>query len=389
VPGDAATIQEGIDLAELGDHVVLADGTYTGFGNKELLITKGVTVRSASGDPGACIIDCQNSGRAVNFVGAPANATIQGLTITGGNEGEGGGILFDGSSGTVHGCRIIGNTATATGGGGVMVKNASDPLFSSSTFIQNSTSGIGVVGGGLYARTGSTSRIENCAFWQNSAYDFTAMYSIDNGTVTTVVNSIIWDHQWTKIQSVLGAVTNITYSDVEGGYAGTGNIDTNPIFADTDLRLAPISPCIDVGDNSGVTVATDYDGNDRVFDGGSGTADVDMGPFEYGSGTSVGVIEDLNPGGGSFKVLPAWPNPARADVHLAFSLDRRDHVSMVVFDLSGRMVATVVDRELAAGEHYFTWGGRDGSGRQTAAGFYLVRMRAGDEQRTLKILRVR
>jgi parallel beta-helix repeat protein len=329
----------------------------------------------------------------VNFVGAPLSATIQNITITGGRAGEGGGILFDGSSGTVHGCRIIDNTATATGGGGVMVKNSSNPLFSSSTLISNGTSGIGVSGGAFYVKGGSTLRIENCALWQNSAYDATAMYSAGNGTVTTVVNSIIWDHgpgtSGNEIQSPLGAVTSITYSDVEGGYGGTGNVDTNPIFMDTDLRLAPISPCIDAGSNAGVTVSTDYDDNDRIFDGdGGGNADVDMGPFEYGSGTSVGVIDDLIPSG-TLRLLPAWPNPTRAGVHLAFSLDRREHVTMVVFELRGRKVATVVDRELAEGDHYFTWDGRDELERRTPAGLYLVRMIAGEVQRTLKVMRVR
>jgi hypothetical protein len=392
VPGDASTIQAGIDLAGLGDHVVLADMTFTGGGNKGLVIDKDITVRSMNGDPNNCVIDCQGSGRAVTFSGVSTAATLQGIAITGGSEGEGGGVLFDNSSGTINGCKITGNTSTATGGGGVMIKNSSDPHLVNTTFISNSTSGIGVVGGALYVKGGSTPAVENCTFYQNSAYDATAMYSIDGGTVTTLVNCIVWSHgpgtSGVEIQSQSGAVTSITYSNIEGGFTGTGNINSNPIFADGDLRLASISPCVDVGDNESSTVSTDYDGNPRIFDGdGDITATVDMGPFEYGSSSSVGVLDE--PAAGGLRLLPAWPNPARADVHVAFSLATEGPVSLTVFDLAGRPVRTLVNRTLSEGTHLFTWDGHDAAGRKTAVGVYLLRLVAEGESRGQKILKVR
>jgi len=52
---------------------------------------------------------------------------------------------------------------------------------------------------------------------------------------------------------------------------------------DDDLHLQDTSPCIDKGNNSYVPagVTTDLDGNPRIVDGGSGTATVDMGAYEY------------------------------------------------------------------------------------------------------------
>lgn len=61
--GDAPTIAAAIDSVNSGDDVIeLADGTYTGDGNRDLTnMEKTIVIRSANGDPAACIIDCQGS----------------------------------------------------------------------------------------------------------------------------------------------------------------------------------------------------------------------------------------------------------------------------------------------------------------------------------------
>ena len=79
----------------------------------------------------------------------------------------------------------------------------------------------------------------------------------------------------------------VSYSDVEGGHEGDGNIDIDPLFVAAgsgDYRLQPDSPCIDIGLNDAVPtgVTTDLDGNPRIVDGNDddiGT--VDMGAYEY------------------------------------------------------------------------------------------------------------
>ena len=122
-------------------------------------------------------------------------------------------------------------------------------------------------------------------------------------------------------------------------------MNSNPIFADTYFRLAPISPCVDAGNNSAVTVPEDYDGTQRIFDGdGDMNPVVDMGAFEYGSGAVVGVPGESSPGAGIS--LRAWPNPARASTHISFELSRPGRARLDVFDLSGKSVLTLMDRDL-------------------------------------------
>ncbi len=60
--GDAPTIRAAIDSVSGGDFIELADGTYTGEGNRDLNNhEKSIFIRSASGNPAACIIDCEGS----------------------------------------------------------------------------------------------------------------------------------------------------------------------------------------------------------------------------------------------------------------------------------------------------------------------------------------
>jgi hypothetical protein len=106
-----------------------------------------------------------------------------------------------------------------------------------------------------------------------------------------MTNSILWGDSPGEIHNV-SATPAVTYSDIQGGYMGTGNINADPMFVDEangDLHLKPFSPCIDAGNNSAPALpTTDIDGDDRkidaptVADTGNGTPPiVDMGADEF------------------------------------------------------------------------------------------------------------
>jgi hypothetical protein len=110
----------------------------------------------------------------------------------------------------------------------------------------------------------------------------------------------LWGDSPSEIYNSSASPT-ITYSAIQGGFPGTGNITVNPLFVDAangDLHLKPFSPCIDAGNNSASALPTsDIDGNDRriddsgVIDSGNGDAPfVDMGADEFNGTSQAGDI---------------------------------------------------------------------------------------------------
>ncbi len=176
--GDFATIQAAIDAAQPGDVIELGNGVFTGDGNRDLdFAGKGLTLRSASGSPVACTIDCGGSAsdphRAIYFHTAePADARVSGLTITGGWAELGGAVaIFYRASPAFENCIFSGNRALH--GGAVYLRGASNSAFSDCIFYQNTASGNEPRGGGLYC-DGAPAQFDRCRFEANVADGFGA-----------------------------------------------------------------------------------------------------------------------------------------------------------------------------------------------------------------------
>lgn len=83
------------------------------------------------------------------------------------------------------------------------------------------------------------------------------------------------------------------------------------------------------------------------------------------------------------------PNPFHAATDIAFALEEPGLVTLAVYDLIGRRVATLVEAPLAAGPHRAQWNGEDESGRAVASGVYVCRLAIGGhhEARQMRLLR--
>ena len=129
--GDVPTIQAGIDSTAPADTVLLADGIYTGEGNRDVdfgpysEMHSWITVKSESGDPGQCIVDCQGTPsephRGFLAAGGGTGSTLEGITIRGGylnyDGGIGGGVSWGSGWGMIVNCIFSGNHNSHNGGG--------------------------------------------------------------------------------------------------------------------------------------------------------------------------------------------------------------------------------------------------------------------------------
>jgi hypothetical protein len=126
-PFDA--IQEAMDPSISGDTILVAEGVYTGTGNKEIDFGGRAVLLSSVNGPQTCTIDMEGSGRGFLFQSGESRAAqLTGFTITNGYAYVGAGIrCTNGSSPTVTDCIISGNLAWRSGGGVCCLD--SDPAF--------------------------------------------------------------------------------------------------------------------------------------------------------------------------------------------------------------------------------------------------------------------
>jgi len=83
------------------------------------------------------------------------------------------------------------------------------------------------------------------------------------------------------------------------------------------------------------------------------------------------------------------PNPFNPSTAIRFHLPEAGRVRLDVFDVRGRLVATIVDGRLPAGNHVAEWDGRDATGGACSSGVFFCRLAAGKERRSMKMVLLR
>jgi predicted outer membrane repeat protein len=167
----------------------------------------------------------------------------------------GGGIcLFhqmQGITGLLRDNRISDNEAD-DGGGGIFCHQSSPDM------INNEISGNRApYGGGLYCRYQSSPDLAHMTFSGNHAGNTGGAVFCENASAPRIINAILWGDTPDEVAMANG-MPFIAYSDVEGGYAGPGNIDADPLFiggaggayflSQRAAGQAQDSPCVDAGE---------------------------------------------------------------------------------------------------------------------------------------------
>ena len=111
--------------------------------------------------------------------------------------------------------------------------------------------------------------------------------------------------------------------------------------------------------------------------------------FVFVSADETTAVEDAPRPEFAGRLHPAAPNPFNPAVELRFELARDARADLVVYDLAGARVRTLVDGLLAAGTHRAVWNGRDDAGSPVASGVYLYRLRTDGVAQTRRMTLIR
>lgn len=327
VPSQYPTIRAAVNAATHGDRVILADGVYSGADNRNIDVLSRIMIMSASGDPAACVVDCESAGRAFRLrFGHDYAAGVSGITIRNGSSMpyEGGAIVigYDGevsctitncvfesctgnnggalfivsrtSDPVISNCVFKGNTATNSGGG-IHMARQSNPVIVNCVFHDNAAHGRDG-GGGILSYTGRPAVIRNCTFVNNTGNG--GGVSFVNYDSTFDLSNSIFVNSSLQIDGP-GTITNCLLPGLSSTPDENGNFGGDPFFVDVagaNFRLLTGSPAIDRGNSAAIavppfpaldTVALDFDGFARICG-----ASVDVGAFEHGECSPVPPVQN-------------------------------------------------------------------------------------------------
>ncbi|MCK4303606.1 MAG: right-handed parallel beta-helix repeat-containing protein, partial [Candidatus Eisenbacteria sp.] len=388
--GDYPTIQAAINAAGDGWIVELGDGIFAGEGNRDVEFDgKTLTVRSQSGDPHACIIDCGGSGTVAHrgFLfdsGEGPGAVVSGVTIRSGYalvgsnwfDRYGGGVLcIGGASPTFNNCIFRENYAG--GGGGGINCSYSRPTLVACVFDSNRAR----LGGGMTCSYNGSPTLTNCTFSDNSAwmgaggiYCFTTSAPILENTIIafgTQGEAVGGDGSPTLVCcNVFGNAGGNWVGCIASQYGVNGNISEDPLFCgeqnpEQPYTLHSASPCLP-GANPECGL---------------------IGACPIGC-PAAGAPDRAKPPR-ALELRPPQPNPSNAATLIVYGIpselgDLR--VVLDVYDPTGRLVGSLVDEPRPAGFHRATWAGTDRAGGRAASGVYFMRLSVGDSELTRRVI---
>ena len=261
---------------------------------------------------------------------------------------------------------ITGNTSLAAGGG-IDLSSFTQGSFTGNLLAENVA---GVKGGGASFRSSLIDLSEN-TIAHNSAGAGGGVWAYATSfpaPTVPILNTILWGNEGGATPQIYceGAATVlVTYSDVEGGWTGAGNIDCDPWFCDPavgEYTIDEYSCCV-----------------------GAGQGGADIGA--YGVGCSIAVNVEEFAADADTDILyfgKNRPNPFTGLTRIFYRVPARSHVKLSVYNVAGRRVSSLVDEVKPAGNHEVEW---DAS--RFSAGMYFCRIEMRNQSETKSIIHIR
>ena len=212
--------------------------------------------------------------------------------------------------------------------------------------------------------------------------------SLSNGTggilcwsagLVILKNNIIYGNSPVLQIKTISTSPQVSFSNIEGGFTGSNNIDVNPMFGPTAYLLQAASPCIDAGDDdSAFNDSEDPSNPGFAMFPSMGLVRNDMGAYgglnarvHPALNSSVGTSELLNP------VITNYPNPFSQRTTLTFPVELKD-ASLILVDETGKQI--LLKSEFSGNQIEIEKG-------SLASGMYIVRVvESNQSQYTGKVI---
>ena len=214
--------------------------------------------------------------------------------------------------------------------------------------------------------------------------DWTERFYI-NSTVFDSLTNIVVDGELNQLPEIAPVVFDVEAGETFYGEIPSSDADgtpwihevlTDPILGMIELyggyqhRFAYTSISGAAGYMDSVTIAV-YDDKNEINTGKI-----------YFNNMSVGVDDELTPQ--SFALYPSYPNPFNPITTIRFSVEARHALHLRVYDISGRLIETLVNEKLNPGEHEIQW-----HADRYASGVYFVELVSGDQRQVQKLILIK
>jgi len=341
-----------------------------------------------------CNISSNNGGGIYCDTG---NFLIEDVIIYNNHSGsEGGGIFNQGGDEQFLNRVVVSNNSGYYGGGGLGFRYQNTDF--NNVLIANN------VGGGLLCSWEGNCNLANVTISgnENSDYYPGAGISVHHSAEVNCMNTIIWDNFDINIYlSGQNDSITIAYSDIEGGESGInnnggtlnwleGNIDSDPLFLETiDYHLSDSSPCIDSGNPE--IIYNDIEdpnnpGNAKYPSLGSTINDMGVygGPNAIDFPQYVSIDDEVIIKPRLILLHQNYPNPFDPTTTFSFSIKNKSKIEFSIYNIKGQKVKSLINNEIAKGNHSIRWDGVDDNGNLISSGIYLFKLNVNGKTEDIK-----